>query len=288
MVTLMTTATLHPVGSTVLLTNCCTCVFTGVDGKRLLRIDGPHSSPSQHFDAYHHTMLVGAGIGMTPCASILRGALKYKWRKGYDPKTLQFMWLVRHNEIASFQWFVSLLSRLISKVQRDKVAGTIGADYSLQVHIFVTGFNPRQSARRPDSASIASGQAHRVSMQHRRSSDVDESITVPVGREKQVRNLSTSPILAFHRCSLKAPRNPCCNLEIMRHWRFLYCCLFRWPRLIWMSCGTRCSSPKVTPKSLCSKFIAACTHPDEQEFEMQRSTSWCACLLFLLKIQLVT
>lgn len=23
----------------------------GVDGKRLLRIDGPHSSPSQHFDA---------------------------------------------------------------------------------------------------------------------------------------------------------------------------------------------------------------------------------------------
>eukprot|EP00750_Incisomonas_marina_P017975 INCI2668.2.p1 GENE.INCI2668.2~~INCI2668.2.p1 ORF type:complete len:886 (-),score=109.95 INCI2668.2:1911-4568(-) len=160
--------------------------MTGVDGKRLLRIDGPHSSPSQHFDAYHHTMLVGAGIGMTPCASILRGALKYKWRKGYDPKTLQFMWLVRHNEIASFQWFVSLLSRLISKVQRDKVAGTIGADYSLQVHIFVTGFNPRQSARRPDSASIASGQAHRVSMQHRRSSDVDESITVPVGREKQV------------------------------------------------------------------------------------------------------
>lgn len=68
---------------------------------------------------YNHTMLVGAGIGMTPCASILRGALKYvwagdsriptdsdilisflmlhryKWRKGYDPKTLQFVWLVR-------------------------------------------------------------------------------------------------------------------------------------------------------------------------------------------------
>lgn len=41
-------------------------------------------------------MLIGAGIGMTPCASILRGALKYKWRKGYDPKTLHFFWTVRY------------------------------------------------------------------------------------------------------------------------------------------------------------------------------------------------
>jgi len=39
----------------------------------------------------------------------------------------------RHKEIASFQWFVSLLSRLLFKMQRDKMAGTIGADYSLQV-----------------------------------------------------------------------------------------------------------------------------------------------------------
>ena len=44
----------------------------GVDGQQLLCIDGPHSSPSQHYDAYRRCMVVGAGIGMTPCASILR------------------------------------------------------------------------------------------------------------------------------------------------------------------------------------------------------------------------
>ena len=44
----------------------------GVDGQQLLCVDGPHSSPSQHYDSYRRCMVVGAGIGMTPCASILR------------------------------------------------------------------------------------------------------------------------------------------------------------------------------------------------------------------------
>ena len=44
----------------------------GIDGQQLLCVDGPHSSPSQHYDAYRRCMVVGAGIGMTPCASILR------------------------------------------------------------------------------------------------------------------------------------------------------------------------------------------------------------------------
>lgn len=109
----------------------------------------------------------------------------------------------RHNEIASFQWFVSLLSRLLFKVQRDKVAGSFGADYSLQVgvleysfqfdlgiklfpficdqvHIFVTGFDPRKSPQRP--------RANRVSMQHRSQSDMDDSIAIPIGREKQMQD----------------------------------------------------------------------------------------------------
>ena len=44
----------------------------GIDGQQLLCVDGPHSSPSQHYDAYRRCMVVGAGIGMTPCDSILR------------------------------------------------------------------------------------------------------------------------------------------------------------------------------------------------------------------------
>ena len=49
----------------------------GPDNKPLIRIDGPHASPSQHYDEYKTLMLVGVGVGMTPCASILRGILLY-------------------------------------------------------------------------------------------------------------------------------------------------------------------------------------------------------------------
>ncbi len=44
---------------------------------------------------------------------------------------------------------MSLVARLLDKFQRDKVAGTIGADYKLEVHIFVTGYDPRKSPNQP-------------------------------------------------------------------------------------------------------------------------------------------
>lgn len=57
----------------------------GVDGRPLLRVDGPHAAPSQHYDDYSCSMVVGAGIGMTPAAAIIRAVLKYKWKKGFSP-----------------------------------------------------------------------------------------------------------------------------------------------------------------------------------------------------------
>jgi hypothetical protein len=57
----------------------------GPDGNQLLRIDGPHSAPAQHYGSYRTVMLVGAGIGLTPSAAIIRGILRYKWKKGYTP-----------------------------------------------------------------------------------------------------------------------------------------------------------------------------------------------------------
>jgi hypothetical protein len=44
----------------------------GPDNKtQILRVDGPHSAPSEHYTNYGTVMLIGAGIGLTPCASIL-------------------------------------------------------------------------------------------------------------------------------------------------------------------------------------------------------------------------
>ncbi len=37
----------------------------------ILRVDGPHSSPAVHYAEYPTVMLVGGGIGLTPCAAIL-------------------------------------------------------------------------------------------------------------------------------------------------------------------------------------------------------------------------
>lgn len=45
-----------------------------------------------------------AGIGMTPCASILTAMLKYRWRFGQPPEKLHFYWVVQHNELDAFQW----------------------------------------------------------------------------------------------------------------------------------------------------------------------------------------
>ena len=45
---------------------------SGPDGRQLLRVDGPHSAPAEHYGNYGTVMLIGAGIGLTPCASILQ------------------------------------------------------------------------------------------------------------------------------------------------------------------------------------------------------------------------
>lgn len=51
-------------------------------------------------------VVVRAGIGMTPCASVLTAMLKYRWRFGQPPEKLHFYWVVQHNEVDAFQWCV--------------------------------------------------------------------------------------------------------------------------------------------------------------------------------------
>lgn len=49
----------------------------GPDNKtQIIRVDGPHSAPSEHYTNYGTVMIVGAGIGLTPCASILTALTK--------------------------------------------------------------------------------------------------------------------------------------------------------------------------------------------------------------------
>ena len=72
-------------------------------------IDGPSGSASEDVFKYEVAMLVGAGIGVTPFASILKSV----WYRMNYPKQktrlrkVYFFWVCR--DFGSFEWFRSLL-----------------------------------------------------------------------------------------------------------------------------------------------------------------------------------
>ena len=67
----------------------------GPNNKPFFRVDAPHGAPSQHVFVYNTALIVGAGIGVTPCASIMKGIVNYRWKKGFKPKNLYFFWVAR-------------------------------------------------------------------------------------------------------------------------------------------------------------------------------------------------
>lgn len=74
-------------------------------------IDGPYGTPSAHIFDAKVAVLVGAGIGVTPFASVLESLVE-KRRRG-DPVRLEkvyFVWVSRDQ--AAFEWFAELLARL--------------------------------------------------------------------------------------------------------------------------------------------------------------------------------
>jgi hypothetical protein len=75
-------------------------------------IDGPFGSASEDVFKYEVAVLVGAGIGVTPFASILKSV----WYRMNYPQTrtrlrkVYFFWICR--DFGSFEWFRSLLSAI--------------------------------------------------------------------------------------------------------------------------------------------------------------------------------
>ncbi|KAJ2872238.1 hypothetical protein FB639_004369, partial [Coemansia asiatica] len=75
-------------------------------------VDGPYSSPTEHFFEYEVGVLIAAGIGVTPAASVLR-SVYFKWLK--DPeklpcKKVYLFWVYR--DIKTLEWFKDLLIAL--------------------------------------------------------------------------------------------------------------------------------------------------------------------------------
>ncbi|XP_064169287.1 NADPH oxidase 5 [Anguilla rostrata] len=91
-------------------------------------VDGPYGTPTRQIFASEHAILIGAGIGITPFASILQSIMyRYRMRKQNCPncsyswcetikdsemklRKVDFIWINRDQK--SFEWFVSLLTKL--------------------------------------------------------------------------------------------------------------------------------------------------------------------------------
>ena len=88
-------------------------------------VDGPYGSPSGHVFESRFAVLIGAGIGVTPFASILESIVLRANGRGERPTTLRrahFFWINRDRY--SFEWFAALLAEL----ERIDGAGVLTVD----------------------------------------------------------------------------------------------------------------------------------------------------------------
>lgn len=76
-----------------------------------VRIDGPYGAPAEDVFKSEVAILIGAGIGVTPFASILKH-IWYRQRKGKlgSLRRVEFFWVCR--DAPSFGWFQSLLQEV--------------------------------------------------------------------------------------------------------------------------------------------------------------------------------
>ena len=128
----------------------------GADGLPFFHVDGPHGAPSQHVFCYNTAMIVGAGIGVTPCSSIMRGVVRYRWKKGYTPNNLYFFWVARLSDLNYFKWLLVMLPDLKAQelihneyYKTDSSSG--GRQRRLEITLYLTGAKKEQVEHKPDA-----------------------------------------------------------------------------------------------------------------------------------------
>ncbi|XP_053554940.1 NADPH oxidase 1 [Bombina bombina] len=105
------------------------------DNPPKLSVDGPFGTASEDVFQYEVSMLVGAGIGVTPFASILK-SLWYKFQnedQRLKTKKIYFYWICR--ETGAFAWFADLLRSL-----EQEMIGS-GKEGFLNYRLFLTNWD---------------------------------------------------------------------------------------------------------------------------------------------------
>uniref|UniRef100_A0A8C5Z195 NADPH oxidase 5 n=1 Tax=Marmota marmota marmota TaxID=9994 RepID=A0A8C5Z195_MARMA len=96
-------------------------------------IDGPYGTSTRRIFASEHAVLIGAGIGITPFASILQSIMH---RDHKCEHAVDFIWINRDQR--SFEWFVSLLTKLEMDQAQEAQDGRRGTDHFLELHMYMT------------------------------------------------------------------------------------------------------------------------------------------------------
>ncbi|NXY01150.1 NOX5 oxidase, partial [Pteruthius melanotis] len=112
-------------------------------------LDGPYGTPSRRIFVSEHAVLIGAGIGITPFASILQSIMfRYRRRKQSCPschfswceerrdeemtlRKVDFIWITRDQQ--HLEWFLSLLSKLETEQAELEPGGKF-----LELHLYMT------------------------------------------------------------------------------------------------------------------------------------------------------
>jgi len=81
-----------------------------------VHLDGPYGSPSGHVLSQRHAVMIGAGIGVTPFASVLDSLVTRANAGDLALEKLYFYWV--SGDPRSFEWFKDLLLELEQKDQR--------------------------------------------------------------------------------------------------------------------------------------------------------------------------
>ncbi|XP_029785607.1 NADPH oxidase 1 isoform X4 [Suricata suricatta] len=100
-----------------------------------IEVDGPFGTVSEDVFQYEVAVLVGAGIGVTPFASILKSIWYKFWHADHNLKTqtIYFYWICR--ETGAFAWFSDLLASLEHEMEE------LGKVDFLNYHLFLTGWD---------------------------------------------------------------------------------------------------------------------------------------------------
>ncbi|XP_050165707.1 NADPH oxidase 5 [Myiozetetes cayanensis] len=112
-------------------------------------LDGPYGTPTRRIFLAEHAVLIGAGIGITPFASILQSIMyRYRRRRQSCPschhswceelrdqdmtlRKVDFIWINRDQK--HFEWFLSLLSKLEMEQAELEAGGRF-----LELHLYMT------------------------------------------------------------------------------------------------------------------------------------------------------